>query len=111
MEDENIETNTMTPRKILIPIKNQQPESTRPTMNLNAFNNQENTSTRSDTMTNKTNDEMKNKFDSMMNNFTKKFITSTTGVSEMPVIKAPAVEQPSAPVPEQQNTQPTSRQM
>ena len=43
MEDKNIETNTMTPRKILIPIKKQQPESTRPTMKLNPFNNQENT--------------------------------------------------------------------
>ena len=110
MEDKNIETNTMTPRKILIPIKDQQPESTRPTMKLNTYNDEITTPTRSDTMTNKTNDEMKNKFDALMGNFTKKFISTTANNSELPVIKAPAVEQSSAPVPEQQDTQPTGRQ-
>ena len=110
MEDKNIETNTMTPRKILIPIKDQQPESPRPTMKLNTYNDEITTPTRSDTMTNKTNDEMKNKFDALMGNFTKKFISTTANNSELPVIKAPAVEQSSAPVPEQQDTRPTGRQ-
>ena len=96
MEDKNIETNTMTPRKILIPIKDQQPESPRPTMKLNTYNDEITTPTRSDTMTNKTNDEMKNKFDALMGNFTKKFISTTANNSELPVIKAPAVEQSSA---------------
>ena len=110
MDEYNIETNTRTPRKIIIPIKDQEPESARPMMNLNTYDEQVSTPTRSDTMTNKTNDNMKDKFDSMMDHFSKKFVTSTrTNLSGMPAIKAPVIQQATESPSEQQNEQPKSQ--
>ena len=68
MEQYNNENETITPRKILIPIKDLEPENSRPNMTMNPYKGTPETPTRSDTM--KQNDELKNAFDSLMESMT-----------------------------------------
>lgn len=86
MDNNNNENETITPRKILIPVKDREPENARPNMTMNPYKGTTETPTRSDTM--KQNDELKNAFDSLMESMTNDSSTKPPQVSEkIPVLQ------------------------
>ena len=86
MNNNNDENETITPRKILIPIKDPEPETARPNMTMNPYKGTTETPTRSDTM--KQNDELKNAFDSLMESMTNNSSTKPLQASEkIPVLQ------------------------